>query len=199
MARIDPLGNPTKLRLVRHLERSGDASLHDLAEAADVHLNTVRQHVAELESDGVIERVAGTPAGRGRPALRYRMVPGWTVPAHDYRGLAQVLAATLAHDGATKDELRAAGIEWGRHFRGELPLALEQLGFEACVHGDTLELTDCPCPCMLSDRPDLICELAMAVTDGVLAGSGSPLRVAESFHDPDRRSCSAHLHTEVPA
>jgi DNA-binding transcriptional ArsR family regulator len=193
MARIDALSNPTKLRLVRHLEEAGDASLHELADAAGVHLNTVRQHVAELERAGAVVRVVGTPAGRGRPALRYQVAPGWTPPTHDFRGLAQVLASTLAHDGATKDELRAAGVEWGKHFEGELPVALEQLGFEACVHGNTVELTDCPCPCMLSDHPELICELAVAVTDGVLAGSGSPLRVSKREHDPVRRTCTAEL------
>src|SRR5689334_15684326 len=193
MAQIDVLANPVKLRLVRHLERSGETSLQDLAKAAGVHLNTVRQHVAELEAAGAIVRAGSTPAGRGRPALRYRVAPGWAPPTHDFRGLAQVLATTLAHDGATSHDLRAAGVEWGRHFEGELPQALEQLGFEACVHGNTLELTDCPCPCMLSDQPELICELAVAVTDGVLAGAGSPLRVSKRTHDPERRSCTAEL------
>ena len=193
MARIDVLANPVKLRLVRHLERAGEASLQELADAAGVHLNTVRQHVGELEAAGAIVRTGSSPAGRGRPALRYQVAPGWAPPTHDFRGLAQVLAATLAHDGATKDELRAAGVEWGRHFEGELPLALEQLGFEACVHGNTIELTDCPCPCMLADQPELICELAIAVTDGVLAGAGSTMRVAKRAHDPQRRSCSAEL------
>ena len=193
MAQIDALANPVKLRLIRHLERSADASLQELARAAGVHLNTARQHVAELEGAGAIVRVGGTPAGRGRPALRYRVAPGWAPPTQNFRGLAQVLATTLAHDGATKDELRAAGVEWGRHFRGDLPLALEQLGFDACVHGNTVELADCPCPCMLSDQPELICELAIGVTDGVLAGSGSPLHVVKRTHDPERRSCSAEL------
>jgi predicted ArsR family transcriptional regulator len=199
MAHLDALGNPTKLRVVRRLETGGDASLQQLAQAAGVHLNTARQHVAELERDGIIERVAATPAGRGRPALRYRLVPGWTVPTSDFRGLAQVLATALTHRGATADEVREVGVEWGRHCGCEVSSALEQLGFSAKVHGDTLELTDCPCPCMLPDQPELICELALAVTDGVLAGSGSPLRVAHTSHDPERRSCSAHLHTEVPA
>jgi len=193
MARIDALGNSTKLRLVRHLDSDGEASLQQLAQAAGVHLNTVRQHVAELESDGIVERVAGTPEGRGRPALRYRLVPGWTVPTSDFRGLAQVLATALTHHDPTKDELREVGVEWGRQCGCDVPLALEQLGFNARIHGDTLELTDCPCPCMLSDRPELICDLAVAVTDGVLAGAGSPLHVVKREHDPQRRSCRAEL------
>jgi predicted ArsR family transcriptional regulator len=205
VARFDAVGNPTKLRLVRHLEGEGAASLQELADAASIHLNTARQHIAELEGDGVVERVAGTPAGRGRPVLRYRIVPGWTAPAGDFRGLAQVLATALTRRGATTDELRDVAFEWGRQLPAgraveqELRLALEQLGFSAQIDDGTLELTDCPCPCMLPDQPAVICGAAMAVTEGVLAGSGSGLRITGSIHDPDRRSCSARLQTEVPA
>lgn len=208
MTRLEAISNPTKLRLVRHLERAGDGSLHELADAAGVHLNTVRQHVAELEEDGALVRVDGHRAGRGRPALRYRLAPDWTVPTTDFRGLAEVLAAALARHGATSDEIRAVGLEWGRYLLGrpgehdierELPMALEQLGFSARVDGDMLELAGCPCTLVLPDRPQIICELAIAATDGLLAGAGSPLRVAERIHDPERRSCSARLRAEVKA
>src|SRR3954452_7744678 len=154
MTRLDAVGNPTKLRLVRHLERVGDASLQELADAAEIHLNTVRQHVAELEGDGVLERASGLRLGRGRPRLRYRLASDWTVPTSDFRGLAEVLAAALARQGASADDVRAVGVEWGRYLLGrpgdhdmesELPLALEQLGFSARVAGDTLELSGCPC------------------------------------------------------
>jgi hypothetical protein len=46
---------------------------------------------------------------------------------------------------------------------------------------------------MLPDRPELICDLVVAVADGVLTGAGSGLRVGRRSHDPERRSCSARL------
>jgi hypothetical protein len=42
-------------------------------------------------------------------------------------------------------------------------------------------------------RPELICNMAIAVADGVLAGAGSNLHVTSRAHDPQRRRCSAVL------
>jgi predicted ArsR family transcriptional regulator len=202
MTRLDAISDPVRLRLVRHLERVGEASLQELADAAGVHVNTVRQHLAALELDGACIRAAAAPEGRGRPPLRYRLATGWTLPTADFRGLAEVLSAVLLRRGATLEDVRAVGLEWGTYLLGrpgvrdverELPLALEQLGFSARIDGRTLELSTCPCTLVLPDRPELICELAIAVADGVLAGSGSKLRVARRVHDPSARACSASL------
>src|SRR5215211_5793259 len=200
--RLDAISDPIRLRLVRHLQRHGDASLSELADAGGVHLNTARTHVAALEDSGAIERTSDAPAGRGRPRLRYRLAEGWSLPTSDFRGLAEVLAAALVRTGAKLEDVRAVGLEWGRFLLGrpgeheverELPLALEQLGFSARVDDQALELSGCPCSLVLPDRPQLICELAMAVADGVLAGAGSDLRVTHREHDPAARHCSARV------
>jgi predicted ArsR family transcriptional regulator len=202
MNRLEAVSDPVRLRIVRHLEKVGEAPLQELADAAGVHLNTVRAHIAELEADGALVRASMPPAGRGRPQIRYRLAPGWTLPSSDFRGLAEVLAAALARGGADAGQVRAVGEEWGRYLLGrpghhdverELPLALERLGFDARIEGGTLRLAGCPCPVVLPDRPELICELAIAVVDGVLAGAGSPLRAGRRAHDPKHRSCSARL------
>ena len=54
-------------------------------------------------------------------------------------------------------------------------------------------LSSCPCRLVSPDRPELICNLAVAVVDGILAGSGSPLRVTARAHDPQQRRCAAAL------
>ena len=202
MTRLEAVSNPIRLRVVRHLEQAGDASLEDLAAAAGVHVNTVRTHLAALEAGGAIRRISAEPAGRGRPPLRYRLAADWTLPSSDFRGLAEVLAAALARAGATADDVRAVGLEWGRYLLGrpgdhdverDLPLALEQLGFGARVEGRTLRLSGCPCSLVLPGRPELLCELAMSVADGVLTGAGSGLRVGAREHDPVQRACCAQL------
>jgi predicted ArsR family transcriptional regulator len=202
MNALEVISDPVRLSLVRHLERHAGASLHDLADAADVHLNTARQHVAALEEAGAIVRESGAPSGPGRPAARYRLAPGWTMPTSDFRGLAELLAAALVRSGAGPDEVASVGREWGRYLLGrpgehdvglELPRALEQLGFSARMEDQTLELSACPCSLMLPDRPELICELAVAVADGVLTGSGSGLETAERSHDPATRACSVRI------
>ncbi len=202
MFSLDPLADPTRLRIVRHLSEQGSASLRELAAAADVHVNTARPNVVELERAGVLERESATPSGPGRPAVRYRLVEGWSPPSADFRGLAEVLGAALLRGGFGPDEIRAVGHEWGRYLLGrpgahdverEVPLALERLGFQVTLSGSTLRLSACPCPLVLPQRPQLLCELAVAVADGVLAGAGSELRVGGRDHNPAARSCAARL------
>src|SRR5204862_7712526 len=132
----------------------------------------------------------------------YRLGEGWTPPTTDFLGLSELRAAVLLRSEPTAEDLRAVGIEWGRYLLGrpgthdverELPLALERLGYHARLHGDTLELASCPCSLVFPDRPELLCELAVAVAEGVLAGSGSRLKVGRRIHHPDERRCSVGL------
>ena len=74
-----------------------------------------------------------------------------------------------------------------------LPRALERLGFQARVNDGELSLSGCPCPIVAPERPKLICDLADAVTEGVLAGSRGGLCMTQVEHDPGRRRCRASL------
>ena len=87
---LEAVADPVRLRIIRRLSDGRTASLADLADAAGVHVNTVRPRVAELEDAAVIERVTGAPSGRGRPSIGYRLAAGWSVPTSDFRGLAQL-------------------------------------------------------------------------------------------------------------
>jgi predicted ArsR family transcriptional regulator len=207
MTRLEAMADPVRLRMVRRLEAAPGASLPELATAAGVHLNTARPHAVALEAAGIIERESPEPVGRGRPRVGYRLTRDWSPPTTDFRGLAEVLALALLRGGHEPGELRAVGLEWGRYLHGrpggaeverDLPLALERMGFQARVRGSALELSACPCRLVLPDRPQLICSLAAAVVDGVLAGSGSELRVRERRHDPEKRRCSLGLQGARP-
>jgi predicted ArsR family transcriptional regulator len=202
MSWLEALADPVRLRIVRHLARRGTASLPELAEAADVHRNTARPHVATLEDAGLLVRARPTPSGRGRPVVRYRLHDEWSPPTTDFQGLAELLAAALARAGASERELRRIGDDWGRWLLGRpaagdverpLSLALERLGFHAEAIEDELRLSACPCPLVSPERPELVCTLAAAVADGVLAGAGDERRVVERDHDPARRACTLSL------
>lgn len=180
----------------------GPATLPELAKAADVHLNTARAHVLALEEAGILRGEPGEPAGRGRPPFRYRLAGDFTLPTTDFRGLAELLAAAVARSGQSPAELRRLGQDWGRYLAGRpgaqtlehvLPAALERLGFAARIEGHEVILSSCPCPLVSPDNPVLVCNLAVAVVEGVLAGAGSDLRVAGTTHDPASRRCTAVL------
>jgi predicted ArsR family transcriptional regulator len=187
--------HPVRRRMVERAAES-PATPSDLAQAAGIHINTARAHIAELEDAGTLVAEPAAPAGRGRPPLRYRLADDFALPGP---GLAELLAAAVVHSGQSTEELRRAGLEWGRSQAGAgdlgraLPAALERLGFDARLEGDELLLSACPCKLVSPERPELICNLAMAVAEGVLAGAGSPLRVSSRSHNLARRHCSAAL------
>ena len=132
----------------------GPATLPELAQAAGIHLNTARTHVAALEEGGALQAEHAPPAGRGRPPLRYRLADDFTLPTTDFRGLAELLATAVARGDQSPEELHRVGKDWGRYLAGRpgtqelervLPAALERLGFDARLEGDRLVLSACPC------------------------------------------------------
>ncbi len=202
---IDTIADPTRLQIVRRLSE-GPASLTELADAAGVHLNTARTHVTALEAAGLLVAEQQPAGGRGRPPLRYRLDDDYTLPTTDFRGLAELLAVAVARSGQDPAELRRLGSDWGRYLAGRpghseiertLPAALERLGFQARVEDGELLLTACPCRLVLPDQPELLCGLAMAVAEGVLAGSGTRARLTGVAHDPVARHCKATIEELV--
>src|SRR5919202_2239201 len=95
MGVLDAVADPVRLRLVRHLAEHGSATLNELADAAGVHLNTVRAHVAALEEAGVLVSEQKAASGPGRPASEYRLVEGWGLSTTDFLELAGAPAAAL--------------------------------------------------------------------------------------------------------
>ena len=94
------------------------------------------------------------------------------------------------------------GDEWGRYLLGrpgsrdvdaELPRVLRELGYEASVEADRLELARCPCPTVAPGRPETVCLLTEGVVAGALAAAGATRAVADFEHDPERRCCRARL------
>jgi predicted ArsR family transcriptional regulator len=202
MGVLDAVADPVRLRVVRHLARHGSATLNELADAAGVHPNTIRAHVAALEAADVLESAQKAATGRGRPASEYRLVEGWGLSSTDFLELAGLLAAALVRNTPDLDALRATGADWGRYLAGrpgrrdvtaELPLALERLGFHATVEGELVRISGCPCAVVAPDHPEIVCSLAAGLVDGVLAAGGSDLRVSEHDNDPERRRCTLRI------
>lgn len=203
MAWLEAIADEVRLGIVRHLARRGDATVADLARAAGAHPNTVRSHLAALEELDIVKASSvRAPIRRGRPATRFRLAEGWTLPTTDFFGLSELFAAVITRLDVSPEAVRAVGEDWGRYLLGrpgrrdvrrELSRALERLGFYARASDSSVELTACPCPLVLPDRPELVCCMAVGVCDGVLASSGSGLRVGRRRHRPARRSCTVAL------
>jgi predicted ArsR family transcriptional regulator len=202
MGVLDAVADPVRLRIVRHLADGGSATLAELAEVAGVHLNTIRAHVAALESADLLESAQKPASGPGRPAVEYRLVEGWGLSSTDFLELAGLLAAALVRNAPDAETLRATGADWGRYLVGrpgrrdvatELPRALERLGFHAAVSGELVQISGCPCAVVSPDHPEVVCALAAGLVEGILAASRSHLRVTEHDKHPERRRCTLRL------
>jgi predicted ArsR family transcriptional regulator len=199
---LQAVGHPVRLRMLQRLAGGAGASIAELADAAGVHENTVRAHVAALEEGGLVAGEPRPAAGPGRPGVEYRLTPAGERLDQDFLGLAELLAAVVGRAGLSDAQLREVGREWGRYLIGRpgqydprerIPQVLARLGFDAAIEGDRVRLSGCPCPTVASDRPELLCELITGVLDGVLAAAGARQRVGEGSHDPSRRRCEVRL------
>ena len=161
---VELVSHPARLAIVVALADRPSATLGELADLAEVHPNTARAHVRALLDAGALERSSVPARGRGRPRIAYRLSPGWSLPGETSADPAHLLHETL---GA--------------------------VGFGVEAHAREVKLTDCPCPRLNPGAPEVICGLASAVADGVLAGSGSRRRVVGARHDPELRSCALRL------
>jgi predicted ArsR family transcriptional regulator len=198
---LQAVGHPVRLRVLQRLG-AGPASIAELADAAGVHENTVRAHVAVLEEGGLLAGEPRPAAGPGRPGIAYRLTAAGERLDQDFLGIAELLAAVVGRAGLSDEQLRDVGREWGRYLVGRpgqydpserVPEVLARLGFNAVIEDDRVRLSGCPCPTVASDRPEILCELVTGVLDGVLRAAGATRRVGGGTHDPARRRCQVEL------
>ena len=203
MRALESVAHPARLAIVRRLAESGPASLTELAEAAGVHENTARGHLAALEAGGLIASEPRPLDRPGRPGVSYRLADEALLAPS---GLAQLLGAALARSGPRPEQLRGTGRDWGRYLSGrpgshdaarKLPEVMDQLGFNARLARGAVELRGCPCKAVAPEQPELVACLAEGVVDGVLAACQAAQRIAKATHDPDSRRC--HIALTAPA
>jgi len=69
-----PLG-PAKRQIVEHLKRTGPAPTQALAATLGVSTTAVRQHLRDLEGQGLVDASTAAPRGRGRPGQIWQLSP----------------------------------------------------------------------------------------------------------------------------
>lgn len=202
MSLLELIADPVRLQIVRRLAGSGPASLQELADAADVHLNTARTHVAALEDAGAIIARPRERAGRGKQGLEYELAEGWTLGFGDFRAIAEVLATAVLRQGLSPEARLEVGRAWGRFILGrpgvhepkdEVVRALEWLGYVAEMSDEEVALVGCPCILVSPAEPRIVCDVAAGLVDGILEASGSELRVHRQCHRPAERRCELGL------
>lgn len=74
MAELDYFPSESKRDVLLLIKRKGAISLHDAEEATGLARTTLREHLGQLERDGLVSRTTRRQ-GRGRPSLRYHLTP----------------------------------------------------------------------------------------------------------------------------
>lgn len=199
---LESIADPVRLRVVRYLDANGAGSLTELADAAEVHVNTVRPHIQALEADGILGSRQRQARGPGRRVIEYYLAEPLSVTDGDVMAMAELLAAALVRAQVDEQALRRIGADWGRYLSGRpgdqppaelLDDVLGRFGYRVQAGPEAVRLDRCLCPLVSPDNPMNICMLIEGVVDGALAASTADLAVSGSDHDPEARSCVIRL------
>lgn len=191
----------TAARVLEILQEHGDSlGVAELAALLDLHPNTIRQQLDELQARGLVMREPQPAAGRGRPAWAYRASAAIREPDRrvaEHSALAGVLAARISETSADpQGEGREAGRAWGAALsqgRTERPReavmeVLDELDFSP--RGDRqrrrILLQTCPLLDVAQEFPEVVCAVHEGMVSGVLESLGDPHEVTlQPFAAPD--------------
>lgn len=183
------LGDPTRYAIYQELAGSRDPlSVRELADALELHPNTVRPHLEQMREVGLVVVAAVHRGTVGRPEHRYSLAvgapsAGLDPPAHTL--LAALLAALAERGGAGVDEAVATGSTWGEEAVHRTPDAecarlllgeLDRLGFEpaSVQQGPCLDVAfqHCPFKELAEAYPELVCNLHRGIVEGIVGDRG---------------------------
>jgi predicted ArsR family transcriptional regulator len=188
------------------LERQPEpTTLATLSRTTSLHVNTIREHLEALQSQGQVRRRRAAPSGRGRPAWLYEA----TRPSHpsgvsEYAALASTLAAAIHRSSPDpRGEGIDAGKAWGQALargkqEGDVSGAadarqrvvdlLTDLGFapEPLNRATAVRLTRCPLLDAARSHPDVVCGVHLGIVRGALQEWGTPVHDVEllPFSEP---------------
>jgi predicted ArsR family transcriptional regulator len=213
-ARHRALSAASRVRMLALVRRSpGGMTAADLAAGTGLHPGTVRAHLHQLTSSGLVTRQRDPDGTPGRPAWRYHAA-GKPGAGNDrpYRDLAAALISQLAQDEPDPHGSGVrAGRGWGRALAGALgrvaPLdgllhILRRLGFDpklvsaAGAGPAVVLLRSCPYLELAETSPDVVCGVHLGLISGALGALGGRAAATElkPFGAPD--GCVIHVHAQ---
>ena len=200
------LGDNTRYAIYLELARSSvPLSTAEIADALDLHPNTVRPHLERMLEVGLLEVDTDLQGLVGRPQHRYSVAadaPSLGLEPSSFRLLAELVAGVAARAGLPPDEVAAVGRAHGSSLGvpGDCVTVLEaqlvELGFDPATATDgsavTVAFTRCPFRELAEAHPDIVCHLHRGIVEGIIsvAGGGSVTRFGTLA---DRNPCEVEL------
>lgn len=214
-AALASLADPTRRRLYLYVSRRPEgAGREEAAEATGISKALAAFHLDRLTADGLLvadyRRLSGRSGpGAGRPSKIYRRSEqpvGVQFPPRNFELLSRLLiqAAVSSQDLSSSNALAAAAGDLGtkvgeqaRAAAGPQPTkerlleaateVLSDYGFEATMSGRDLILRNCPFSPLSGEFTQVVCNMNLAMMQGVL--EGLRLKNFEACLDPQPGRC----------
>ena len=207
---LKTLGDNTRYAIYLELARTPlPLATSEVADALDLHVNTVRPHLERMRDVGLLRVDTETRGTVGRPQHRWSLspdAPALGLEPSPWPTLARTLLTAAANGGLDPDDLADAGRQQGRADAAQWPegtecldgLVVEQarMGFDpATVEAPeraTVAFAHCPFRELATEHPQLVCAFHGGLVEGfVEAWSGCGV---ERFHAlVDRSPCQVDL------
>lgn len=179
------LASTTRRALVEVLRRAeGPTDAGALADALDLHVTTVRGHLAMLEQAGLVVSTSVRSGRPGRPTTVYSAtsLPPTPERTAGYRLLAEVLVDGLRSTPVADTSLWAqeVGERWGPRIVDRMGLrgtgsamevlhaSFDAMGFEPDTSPQEVRLHACPFADLAMGNEAIICDLHLGMARGML-------------------------------
>jgi predicted ArsR family transcriptional regulator len=201
------LGDNTRYAIYLELARSPvPRSTGEIADALDLHPNTVRPHLERMREAGLLAVETDRQGQVGRPQHMYSVAPdapSLGLEPSAFRLLARLVADVASRAELDPDEVAAVGFDHGAAMATSSRSAvtavrdgLAELGFDPAVATDgsvtTVAFTRCPFQELAETFPDVVCHLHRGIVEGMVAAAGGA-RVHRFATLADRDPCEVDL------
>lgn len=195
-----PISTYSRVRILYLLQETSRRPIDELCEETGLHPNTVREHLQRLIEGGYVIAETERRSTRGRPRTLYSAATGAPEASSE-------IAREKVTEAARRGDMmrRALPIPISHHGQeathqlDALVEHLEESGFEPIIDDRNLTVDLTPCPHAAArpeDRP-VLCQVHLALMQGVLAEAGGPL-AAEFVHAAkDPAECIVQLTATV--
>lgn len=193
------LTQPNRMRLLRALQREAGRTAQDLAAECDLPVNTVRDHLAVMEDEGLIVRETVRTGTRGRPPVVFHPVRSSGASAtadrrvDDARRRGGLYRAMTPSENDDLDPATQAQLD-------VLYEHLDDAGLDPAFDERTLTVDLAPCNYhgLIDQDQPMVCAVHARLVGDVLQQAGGPLEMKRLLPFVTEHSCRLMLTRRTP-
>ena len=172
----------SRLRLLSAVQRLPGRRIDELADEADLHRNTAREHLAVMEREGLVRSVPVATGSRGRPPVEYHPVDdaSESEPARERAKAARIRGDALRRAMPDLDATADLGSD-ATHQIDTLYEHLDDAGFEPELDEQalTIGLTPCRYLSVMSEDQQAVCAAHIRLVRSQLEQVSGPVELRQ--------------------